>query len=439
MTTDAAAADPRRRLARSAAGVFGAGVAALAIGYVSSVLLARYLGPSSRGLLAAMQAGAALLTVVLAAGVPAAANFLASRDPAVRPALLGNGLVHAGLLTVVVTALVWPFRDALTERFAPGYDPLLWLGAALLVPVTLLDFLLSSLLGSKLAFTARNRLVILGRVAGLVATLVLVVAADGDVAGALVAVAAAQLVMIAGGLRHLADEGLRVSRALVRPTLSYGVRVSLTALLNTVNARFDLLLLATLAPLSTVGHYAVAQLVAELVMLIPRSLGSVLLPTVAANRGRDALSAAALRLNGTLSLAGVVGVAVLGPLLILYGYGEAFRPAITPLLILLPGLYLLSAGELASEALRGRGRPGIVSILAGTEAAVSVALAVLLVPRHGAVGGAIASACAYAVFGVSSLVTVARQDGVPVRSLLATSPAETRRAVQGLARRLRRR
>ena len=156
------------------------------------------------------------------------------------------------------------------------------------------------------------------------------------------------------------------------------------------------------------------------------------MPTVAAGRGADTLSGRVLRLNGSLSLVAVAGVAILGPLLILYGYGSAFRPAIVPLLILLPGLWLLSAGELVVDALRGRNRPGTVSLLSAMEAALTVALVLLLVPEYGAVGGAIASACAYACFGLAGLALVARQDRVPIWSLLVTTRAEAREGASSL-------
>ena len=54
--------------------------------------------------------------------------------------------------------------------------------------------------------------------------------------------------------------------------------------------------------------------------------------------------------------------------------------------------------------LRGRGRPGVSSLLAGLTAIVTVGLDLLLIPAYGANGAALASAVAYTVFGVGSLV-----------------------------------
>jgi Na+-driven multidrug efflux pump len=55
-----------------------------------------------------------------------------------------------------------------------------------------------------------------------------------------------------------------------------------------------------------------------------------------------------------------------------------------------------------------------------------------LIPRYGAVGAAIASICAYGFYGIASIITVARLDGVPPRTLLFASRSEMRELVSAL-------
>ena len=430
--------DRRAFVARQALNIFGANLAGLAVGYVGSVLLARFLGPSSRGLLATMQTAAALAVTVLAVGTPQAANFLGSRRAANRPPLLGNGFVQTGVLTALALAAGIVLAGPLTHAVSPDYDSRLWLGAALLVPLTFLDFYVSNLLFARLALGTLNAIAILARLATVVTTVLFVGLLPWGVAGGLISVAAASLVMIVVGLSVLLPDGVAFDRTLVGPTLRYGARVSIGGLLNAVNGRFDLLVLAKLAPLSTVGLYAISQIVAELIMLVPRSLGKVLMPTVAAGGAEDRLSAPTIRLNGSLTLVAILGATILGPGLIHFGYGSDFNGAIVPFLLLLPGIWFLSAGGLIGDALRGRGYPGTVSALAAVEVVVTIALDLLLIPPFGAVGGAIASSFAYATFGVGSIVVLARQDGVSPLSLVVTTPAETSLAVRQLAGRLRR-
>ena len=118
--------------------------------------------------------------------------------------------------------------------------------------------------------------------------------------------------------------------------------------------------------------------------------------------------------------------------MILYGFGPDFHSALVPFFILLPGMWFLAAGGLVEDALAGRGRPGLSSILAGVEVIITIGLDLLLIPRYGAVGGAIASVCAYVFYGTASIVTVARLDGVPARSLLFANRDELRGLVRVL-------
>ncbi len=204
------------------------------------------------------------------------------------------------------------------------------------------------------------------------------------------------------------------------------------SILHFLNARFDLLLLSAFASLATVGSYAVAQLVAELVLLFPISLGYVLRAEVASRKRGDSLAGEAMRLNGSLVAICVGLVLVAGPPTIIVGYGPGFHSALVPFLILLPGMWFLSTGGLVQDALSGRGRPGLSSLLAGGEVLITIGLDVLLIPRYGAVGGAIGSVCAYTFYGVASIVTISRLDRVPARTLLFASRTELRAFVATL-------
>jgi O-antigen/teichoic acid export membrane protein len=109
---------------------------------------------------------------------------------------------------------------------------------------------------------------------------------------------------------------------------------------------------------------------------------------------------------------------VLGSLLILFAYGRSYTPAIVPMLILLPGIWFLGIGIVVQGDLSGRGRPGLSSALAGVAAAASASLDFLLIPPFGVIGAAVAAVCAYATFGILSIVALARLSGISVRALL---------------------
>jgi len=105
-----------------------------------------------------------------------------------------------------------------------------------------------------------------------------------------------------------------------------------------------------------------------------------------------------------------------------------------PLLILLPGIWFQSSGDLSSYVLAGRGRPGMSSVLAGVQGIATVALDLLLIPPFGAVGAAVASLLAYTLYGVISLRVLGHQTGERTRSLLVLNRAELGMVVDRLRR-----
>jgi O-antigen/teichoic acid export membrane protein len=76
-------------------------------------------------------------------------------------------------------------------------------------------------------------------------------------------------------------------------------------------------------------------------------------------------------------------------------YGPSFQSAVEPAHILLLGLAAEGVAGVITAFLYGIGRPGLNSIAMGSGVVVTVALDLLLIPRFGAVGAAVASSAAY--------------------------------------------
>jgi O-antigen/teichoic acid export membrane protein len=76
-------------------------------------------------------------------------------------------------------------------------------------------------------------------------------------------------------------------------------------------------------------------------------------------------------------------------------FGRTFDGAVVPAQILLIGLAAEGAAGVVTAFLYGRGRPGLNSVAAATGLVVTLILDVILIPRLGAIGAAIASSAAY--------------------------------------------
>jgi O-antigen/teichoic acid export membrane protein len=430
-------------LARSLTINFVGSVASLVLGFVGSALIARWLGPSDRGLLALLQSVAMFGWTVTGVGVPMAVLYHASRPGASVQRLLGTSLVMASALAVVLIPAAALAAPHLSDWLTHGRGESLWPLAAVIVPVLFFDTATHNQLLARLQFGRVNALSIAGKAATVLLAVVLVGIAGYGVAGGLVAMLGASAVMIAGSLWVLLREGApRFSAPVLRMLVRYGLRSQATNIFQSFNYRLDVIVLQFFRPLSDIGYYVVAQVIAELVLVLADSFQSSIVPLVAGSEGtsRDRTTKLAVRHHALLALGACIANAGLGTALILFGYGSAYSPAVVPMLVLLPGIWWLGMGSVVTSDLRGRGRPGTASIVSGVALVATVGLDLALIPPFGVLGAAVASVITYTLQGILSLVVLSRVSGMSVRTLvlperadLAAYPAALR-AVTGRVR-----
>lgn len=400
--------------------VLGIG-ASLAIGFVTSVLLGRLLGPSGRGVLAVMLASGTVVLALTAGGLPVSVVFFAAKRADRGPAILGNCLLHTLVLAAVLIPLTALFFPSVAAALAHGHGGRTWILAATLIPVTFLDWTTHSQLQGQLAFGRYNVLLVVQRLVYACGILIMLGVLSLGVGSALLATMTGSAVMIVGAALPILRLGRpRLDFALMREMLGYGARAQVGSVLQIANGRLDVIILGLFRPPSQVGYYVVAQAVAELVVQLADAFQWSNMALVSRD-AHAATSAVALRHLTLISGVAALLDAGFGTLIILFAYGPAFHPAVLPMLILLPGVWMMAIAVVVQGDLGGRGRPGLASTLVAISAAVTVVLDLALIPPFGVVGAAIASVCAYATLGISSLVTLSRISGIAFRQLCVPS------------------
>jgi O-antigen/teichoic acid export membrane protein len=185
---------------------------------------------------------------------------------------------------------------------------------------------------------------------------------------------------------------------LVPDIFSYGSRVQFGTWSAAANVRLDQLLLSSLAFSVPLGHYVVALSYAGLVMTLPSAAAMVMLPRIVrdgvAGRGTEMLATWYRRLLWTTVFAGV-GLWLAARALVPMLFGQPFVDSISLVSILIPASCILGMNQLLATGLRGHGRPGIASRAELLGLIATVPLLVILLPRFGAYGAAVASLCAY--------------------------------------------
>ena len=375
---------------------------------LATVLVARTGGPSAVGEYALLRMLPGLVGVLCVLGLPGAlAYFLAvpRRDlPRLWPTLMAIGAAGE----VVGTALWVVASPLLAKVFFPHEAPWLIAAAGATVATQLALTLGKTALqgledrrggdvviaAEELAFLPCFVLPLLVGVHGIAAIILGLGLAD-----VVVAVDAWRRVGRRLGWRRLgvACWWGRPDKDLARQVASYGLRGQVGGLITLLNLRLDVAILGAIAGPAVLGGYAVASKYAELLRLPGTALTWVFYPRLAKLDEQRAAELARRLIRPTLAgvAAAAIPVAILaGPVMRLL-YGASFAPAVTPARILVAGMILAGASGVASAYLYGRGTPGLNSIVLGAGLVVTVVLDVTLIPRHGALGAAVASTAAY--------------------------------------------
>jgi len=381
-------------------GNVAARLGALAALAAATVLVARVGGPELVGAFTLLRVLPGLAGVLAAAGLPGAAPyFLASRPdhPALRPTL-----VVLTVLGATAASIGWlVLTPVLHKVFFDDWGVALVLLATVAVFTQLFVAVGKALLQGTGDLRGANAAIVAEEAAFLpLYGLLLVFGSGGTVL--LVALVAADVVVAWGIGERLRRAGFfrawrRPDRALGREVCRYGIRGQLGGLLSLVNLRLDVAILGALAGPAVLGVYAIASKYAELLRLPGLAVNYVLYPAFSRSDERSArartrkLLPAAAGLNALAVVPLALAAAPLLPLV----YGNDFRGAVVPAWILLAGLVGEGVAGLVGAYLYGVNRPGLNSLAIGVGVLLTIVGDVLLIPRYGAVGAALASAVAY--------------------------------------------
>lgn len=395
--------------------ILASGMASFA-GLISGMLLARALGPASRGELAAVVSWVGVLGVASDLGIGFAVAYYVGREPDRANVVFSQGIVTALLSRVAAVIVGLAALPHISGLNGIGIAPLS-IALSVVIVGGPTGVLTSVLLGS-------------GRVRG-VNTVTLVTSwayalgvallwAEGErrVAAYIVAFALAQTAACAAALwlgRRWAMIRWKWSSVGWGSALSYGLKTQLASLAAQTNLRVDQLFMSILVPSAELGLYVAAVALSSITGPLYAGVNVALTPRVI--RAADEREGALTGLRA-VALAVLLGTAAAGVLagaaswLIWRLFGSRFTDAAWIARILLLASVFQGSNLLLGSTLRGLNRPGAPARAEGIGAVLTIGLLVALLPKHGAMGAAVASLVSYATVAVAEFVMVVRTGGM---------------------------
>lgn len=417
-------------LIKGVVGTTGLRLAFAGFGFITSVLLARFLGPHGYGTYSFVMALVGFFTIPSELGIPG----LAVREIAVTNARKdwghmrgftirahqGIALLSAALMIVGAISLL-----VLGHRVDPVKLTCMWL-ALPLIPLISLGALRGSMLRGL-------RLVVLGqlperviRPGGLVLSILVILAFGREyltppavMIGQIAATTLAFTWGLSAFVRRRPPEAVAAepsyrTRDWIRSSIPFG----LSATLLLINGRTDVIALGLFRPDSEVGIYRVAVQIAATVIFSLGAVNAIQGPHIAhlyANGDIKRLQKMITRSSQAIlavAVPSVLVIVLLGPYLIRVFFGAQYEDAYVPLVILTVGQLVNAATGSVTSLLNMTGHERETTRVMLMAAALNLALNFSLTPLFGMKGAAIATASTLAFWNLTMWRAVYKRLGI---------------------------
>jgi O-antigen/teichoic acid export membrane protein len=387
---------------------FGTRLALIAIGLVTGVIVTRTLGPEGRGFYATAVTIGAIGVQFGNLGLHASNTYYVAQDRSRLAALVGNSVLVSLAVGGAVVALagsffiVWP-------QVAPLHGPLLML-ALLWIPLGLLYLLLQNLLLGIQEVRAYN-LTELGARLLTVGLLVLVIVSGVITPERVFTVSLVTMIvgvaLVGWRLRGQLAGPVKGSWELFRQGMRYGFKSYLAAFFAYLVLRVDLLMVKQMLGAEPAGYYSLAANMAELVGLLPVSIGVLLFPKLAAMPDEPArwryARKTALIVGAVMIVLVVLAALCVRPVVSLL-YGVAFLPAAPAFVWLTPAIVTLAVNTILMNYFAAGGMPLVTVYSPGLAAVVNIVLNWWWLPQMGIVGASLSSVVAYTLMLLMSVL-----------------------------------
>lgn len=417
---------------RSTAGLMATSVVVMPIGFLTTVVLARWLTPEDFGSYSVLVGFATLWTLLAQLGWPSATIYRIRRERVSPRRVVTTGLIGMAVTSAIAVVTALGLDEQLAARLLDGAPARLVRFALPLVPAMVYGRFLVGVCRALERFDWENAyrlFVAFGTIAVLSVVLILT---DGGLEDAVSSFVSVHVVATLGlGTIVLARTGLepRWPGRELMASVRYGVKTYAQAIATQLHEQIDLFMLAALlASQGEVGYYAVAVGVVNRLKLVPDAVATVLFPRASSLDLEEAGRFTAAACRHSLVWIGLMMIALgaVAPILVPLVFGAAYAASVPPLLVLLPAMLCMTLATLLSRFFMAFDRQRVtVSVQMGATTA-NVLLNWILIPRYGVLGAASASLLSYGAAAVAMTWAFRLATGVGIRRMLVIDADDLR-------------
>ncbi len=389
---------------------FFARIVSLILGVFSSVIIARRLGPEGKGIYMLAILLPSLIVAFANLGIGPATVYYVAKKRYSRPEVAGNNILFAlgiSIFSLVCGLLLILFFN---QTIFPGVAKIYLIFGLSLIPFSLIFVYLNSIFVGAQRFIEYNFINILHSLLFLSFIIIGLLAFRAGISGAIFALAFAWFTtdMVLLKLTKGVSGGInfRLNLDYCKKISTYGIQAHLANIIGFLNLRLDIFIVNRFLNLSAVGFYSVAVILAERIWMVSQVASIIIFPMISGEideHKRKEFTPLVARIVFWITATGAIILFFLSHWIIEMLYSSVFLPAVRPVQILLFGIVTLSISRILAHDLAGRGRPILNAYIAIGSLFTNIILNVILIPKYGISGVALASTVSYTI---SFLVTL---------------------------------
>ena len=395
-----------------------------ALTFITTVLIVRKLSTEDFGIFSLVISFSLTLCYLSSIGLPQAIIYFIGKkkgeiDKLVSTYLLLFFCISSGFIIITYLFKEYFFLTILKDLPRNYFIPML-----IIYFFTLLAaFLLSIIRGIK-EFNLFNRLRILYPMLYFAGILVISALSFTTLKSFVILYAAINIVLYSAffiKIVHKLSIRFKPDASSVIPLISYGLKSYLQLISGHLIYQADIYIIAYLMDARHVAFYAISVSVATLLWYLPNTVGIVLFPelsSIPSEKEIHKISTMVCRNTLMIAFLGAIFLSIAGKYLIQYIYGAEYIHSINAMLLILPGVVIMSIYKVLTRNFSSRNRQQVSIMAASISLIVNIGLNFVLIPRYGIEGAAIASTVSYFLAGAILVFAVNRESNISIGKIL---------------------
>lgn len=399
----------------------------ICIGFFTSWVISRTLGAELQGVYNLAILIPNLMYNFLNFGQDTSTMFFLSNKTINKSDLIDNmipvSIFYTIISTLLGTLLIFLLKDSMFTEVSN--NTLIF--ALIISPLTFLNNNLTAVLKSEGEFFSVNKVQVINKIIYFLICTILFFIVDVNI------VIFANIIILSISItslwKKIGIKSIRIkfNKEYQKKNISYGFKSYLANMITFLNYRLDTFIIKALSKSTmAVGQYGVSVTLAEQVWVFASAISSVMFPYITSienDEDKSKVTSLTFKIVMVVTFMAII-VLFFASNLIRFVYGEDYYGSIIPLKILLIGVFSLSLGKILANDIASRGKPELNALSNLMGLLVNVIFNILLIPRFGIAGAAMATSISYTLTSSIFLISFIKLTGLTLKELLVFNKEE---------------